>query len=70
LNLNIFLVFVGVVHDILSLSYLYTLRHIPTFVDELESQHWLTDRALLGAEEWRAVWDFTGLPEKKDVLPS
>ncbi|XP_071110921.1 RUS family member 1-like [Haliotis cracherodii] len=54
------------IHKILQVSYKLAAM-APALLHQVELQGWDTQRALLGADEWRAHWDFThGLGGKKD----
>ncbi|KAL5015975.1 hypothetical protein ScPMuIL_005564 [Solemya velum] len=55
----------GDVQGILSISYNYSVNSILYFMDSIVKNGWKTDRALLCSEEWRAIWDFNGLSDKK-----
>lgn len=59
------IMFSGDVQGILSISYNYSVNSILYFMDSIVKNGWKTDRALLCSEEWRAIWDFNGLSDKK-----
>ncbi|KAK3587237.1 hypothetical protein CHS0354_030424 [Potamilus streckersoni] len=54
--------------DVLAISYQYARKTFLDVKSAMESMGWRTDIALLGADEWRAEWDFTtGLSDKKEM---
>lgn len=51
--------------DAMRRTYLAAEKMFPDFLHSLTTHGWLTDCSLLGADEWRASWRFSGLPDKK-----
>ncbi|XP_012944155.1 RUS family member 1 [Aplysia californica] len=51
--------------SILSTSLLYTEGYMNAWTRGLHTQGWVTETALLAADEWRALWDFEYLEDKK-----
>jgi hypothetical protein len=54
-----------VIKSILSSSMHYTETFISSLTRDLHAKGWVTEVALLGADEWRALWDFDELQNKK-----
>uniref|UniRef100_A0A0B7BU16 DUF647 domain-containing protein n=1 Tax=Arion vulgaris TaxID=1028688 RepID=A0A0B7BU16_9EUPU len=54
-----------VIKSILSSSMHYTETFMSSLTRELHVKGWITEIALLGADEWRALWDFDELQDKK-----
>ncbi|CAH1801676.1 unnamed protein product [Owenia fusiformis] len=47
-------------------SLTFTNATFTQFMADIESVGWVTSRSLLGADEWRALWDINGISDKKD----
>ncbi|BFZ18691.1 hypothetical protein BsWGS_21730 [Bradybaena similaris] len=54
-----------VIKSILLTSMHYTESFMNSITRELHAKGWVTEVALLGADEWRALWDFDELQDKK-----
>ncbi|CAG5123515.1 unnamed protein product [Candidula unifasciata] len=54
-----------VIKSILLTSLHYTESFMNSITRELHAKGWVTEVALLGADEWRALWDFDELQNKK-----
>ncbi|KAK7499048.1 hypothetical protein BaRGS_00009595, partial [Batillaria attramentaria] len=46
-------------------TYTAVEKLFPHFLQSLADQGWDANCVLLGADEWRATWDFSGFPDKK-----
>lgn len=51
--------------DLMHGTYVATEKMMPHLLTSLAAQGWITEHFLLCADEWRADWDFSGLPDKK-----
>ena len=54
-----------VLQSILQTSLLYTEGSVDKWRRELHSQGWTLEATLLAVDEWRAVWDWDKLADKK-----
>lgn len=48
-----FCFFPGDAQNVMKVSFKYTKENFPDFKNKLNAKGWVTDRALLGADEWR-----------------
>lgn len=55
----------GNTEEVISFSYQCTAMLFPQFLEGMLQEGWVVEPSLLGPDEWRAVWDFGGLTQKK-----
>ncbi|XP_048582517.1 RUS family member 1 [Nematostella vectensis] len=53
--------------DLIAQAHNFTLHTFPDFLAGLERSGWVTSRTHLGPDEWRSVWNASGVEPKKKI---